>query len=152
MHRVYFYCHHLHHLDVGGIEHLLQQRKKRKRRMLVSKRCFHRSVECVYESTYDTDGGAKALGWQVVAEASLDNARVAMGTGNAAPNHSNLGTFLDTVSTVNECDTLAEVEFGILSVLDTLKLDEREVGVLSVLSTFVTEDTTLAVQTVYSSV
>lgn len=75
-----------------------------------------------------------------------------MGASNATPNDTNLRAILDTLGTVDESNTLAEVELGILSVLDTLKLDEREVGVLSVLSTFVTEDTTLAVQTVYSSV
>ena len=47
-----------------------------------------------------------------------------MGTGNLAPDHSDVGATDLTLSTVNESDLLAEVELGSLGVLNTLNLDQ----------------------------
>ena len=74
-----------------------------------------------------------------------------MGTSNATPDHTKLGTVDFTGTTVDIGNTLAEVELSILGGLDTLELDERNVRVLGALGTFETEDAALAVQTVVST-
>lgn len=98
--------------------------------------------------TYDADRSAKALGWQVVAEASLHNTVGTVSASNATPNDTELRAVLHSLCTVDIRDTFAEVELSILGGLDTFELNERDIGVLVALGTLVTQNTALAVQTV----
>jgi len=99
------------------------------------------------KSTYDADRGTERLGGQVVAEASLDGARATVGTGDTAPNAADLGAIDLALGTIDESNTLAEVELGVGSGLHTLDLDERDIGALVALSALESKNTTFGVKT-----
>lgn len=71
-----------------------------------------------------------------------------MGAGDAAPDAADLGAVDLALSAVDESDTLAEVELGVSSSLDTLDLDEGDVGALVALSALESKNTTFSVKTI----
>lgn len=108
---------------------------------------FHCLPPSLILFTYDADGGTEGLGGQVVAEAGLDGAGAAVGTGDATPDAADLGSVDLALGAVDKGDTLAEVELGVGSSLHTLDLDERDVGALVALSTLESKNTTFGVKT-----
>lgn len=70
-----------------------------------------------------------------------------MGAGDTSPDATDLGAVDLTLGAVDESDTLAEVELGIGSGLDTLNLDERDIGALVALSALESKNTTFGVKT-----
>jgi len=99
------------------------------------------------KDTYDADRGTEGLGRQVVAETSLDSTGATVGAGDAAPDAADLGAVDLALSAVDESDTLAEVELGVSSSLDTLDLNEGDVGALVALSALESKNTTFSVKT-----
>lgn len=71
-----------------------------------------------------------------------------MGSGDLAPDHSDLSASDLLLGSVHVGNSLTQVESGILGVGDTLDLDERRVRVVHVLGTLVGQVLTLNVQSV----
>lgn len=83
----------------------------------------------------------------VARELGAHDTAVAVGPGNTAPDDTNPGA-TDLVGTaVNVRNALAEVEGGILGVLNALNLDERGARVQVALAALVAHDPALAVET-----
>ena len=83
---------------------------------------------------HDADGGSLGLGGEIVAEGSADDASVAVGLGNAAPDDADLSALDDLLGAVDIGDTLAEVVVGILAVLHALNADEGPLLLLVVVA------------------
>jgi hypothetical protein len=98
--------------------------------------------------TYDADRSTKGLGGKVGAELGLDDTVSTVGTGNTAPDNTDLAAVDFTLGAVDVSNTLTEIELSINWSLDTLNLDKRSVLVLVALGTLVTQNTALAVKTV----
>ena len=81
---------------------------------------------------HDADRGAKGLGREVALKVGTDEARVAVGTGDPAPDVAHARALLVLLlALVHVCNTLPEVEVSRLARHASLKLEERCVGVLS---------------------
>ena len=73
---------------------------------------------------HDADGGALSLRGEIVAEVSADDASVAVGLGDAAPDDADGAALDGLLGAVDVRDALAEVVVGVLAVLDALNADE----------------------------
>lgn len=80
-------------------------------------------------------------------ELGADDTRVAVSAGDATPENADLGATNLLGGLVDVCDALAEVELGILGLLDTLDLDEGGVALGDALRALVAHDPTLDVKT-----
>lgn len=81
---------------------------------------------------HDADGRAERLGGERVAELGADNAGVAVGTGDLAPDDADPGAADLLLGLVDVGDLLAEVEVRGVRVVDALDLDEAGRGVRDV--------------------
>jgi hypothetical protein len=79
---------------------------------------------------HDAHVGADGLRRQVLGELGADDAVVAVGTHDLAPDDAELGVVLQRLALVDVRDLLAKVEVHVLLVLEALDLDERSVLVL----------------------
>lgn len=86
---------------------------------------------------HDSNRSTEGLWWEVLLEVSTDDTRVTVGSGNLAPHNSDLGASDLLAGTVDEGDTLTEVEFSLLWRGDTLDLDQRAVRVVGSSGTLV---------------
>lgn len=73
---------------------------------------------------HDTNGSTERLGGERGRELGADNARVAVWSGNLAPDHSDLSSPDLLLTSVDEGDLLAKVEVGGVGVVNTLNLDQ----------------------------
>lgn len=69
-----------------------------------------------------------------------------MSSDNFTPNYTDLGAVLLLGTTVDESDTLSQVELGVLGVVNALNLQKRNVGVGDMLRALVAQVTSLCVQ------
>lgn len=109
-------------------------------------RCVRRKLLTGAGVQHDPDAGTESLRRDVVAELRPNDTRVAVRTSDLAPDDADLGSSLLGLGAVDVGDTLAEVELGVLLVLDTLNLDERGVRVRVVLASLVALDPALRVE------
>jgi len=96
---------------------------------------------------HDANARGKGLGRDVVSELGTDNTRVAVRAGDAAPDDADLGATDLLGGLVDVGDTLAEVELGLVGLLNTLNLDEGGVALGDALRALVAHDPSLDVKT-----
>lgn len=80
-------------------------------------------------------------------ELGTDNTRVSVRAGDAAPENADLGATDLLGGLVDVSDTLAEVELGLVGLLNTLDLDEGGVALGDALRALVTHNPSLDVKT-----
>ena len=78
---------------------------------------------------HDADGGTEALRWQVAPELGADSTRVAVRTGDLAPDDPDLGSPNCSLSAVDVSYTLTSVPLCRLGGVDAFELEERGSGV-----------------------
>jgi hypothetical protein len=100
---------------------------------------YRRGVE------HDTNRSTERLGGKRAGELGTDDARVAVGAGNLAPDHSDLGSANLLLGLVDIRNLLAEVEVGSALVVNALDLDQARLGVGGVSRALVAQVTTPAV-------
>lgn len=96
---------------------------------------------------HDANTSGESLRRDVVCELGTNNTRVTVGTGDATPDDADLGTTDLLGGLVDVGDTFAEVELGLVRLLDTLNLDERGVAPSDALRALVAHDPSLDVKT-----
>lgn len=96
---------------------------------------------------HDADTGSESLRRDVVRELGTNDTRVTVRAGDASPDDTDLGATDLLGGLVDVSDTLAEVELGLVGLLDTLDLDEGSVALGHALRALVTHDPTLDVKT-----
>lgn len=97
---------------------------------------------------HDADGRAERLGRERVAELGADNAGVAVGTGDLAPDDADPGAADLLLGLVDVGDLLAEVEVRSVRGVNALDLDEAVRGVRDVAGACVGQVTSLHVKAV----
>ena len=96
---------------------------------------------------HHTDHLGDGAGGEVVSELCADNAGVAVGTGDLAPEDSLLvAGLVSLLGPVDVSDTLADVELGVLPGLDTLDSEEGGACVLVSLASLVAEEDSTSVE------
>lgn len=78
---------------------------------------------------HDANGSTERLSGKGRSELGSDNARVAVRSGNLAPDHSDLGSPDLLLAPVDVGDLLAQIEVGSVAAVDTLNLEEAGLGV-----------------------
>lgn len=96
---------------------------------------------------HDTNASSESLRGDVVGELGTNDTRVTVRAGDAAPDDADLGATNLLGGLVDVSDTLAEVELGLLGLLDTLDLDEGGVALGNALRALVAHDPSLDVKT-----
>ena len=96
---------------------------------------------------HDTDTSSESLGRDVVGELGTNNTRVAVRAGDAAPDDADLGATNLLGGLVDVSDALAEVELGLVGLLNTFDLDEGGVALGDALRALVAHDPSLGVKT-----
>lgn len=94
---------------------------------------------------HDTNGSTERLGGERGGELGADDARVAVGTGDLAPDNADLGAPDLLLAPVDKGDLLAKVEVGGVGVVDTLDLDQAGTRVSGVTRALVAQVTSLDV-------
>lgn len=97
---------------------------------------------------HDSHGSTKGLWRQVLLEVGSHNTVVAVGSGDLAPDDSDLGASDFLLGSVDVGNSLTQVESGVLGVANALDLDQRRAWVVHVLGTLVGQVLTLNVQSV----
>jgi len=97
---------------------------------------------------HDADGSTEGLGGQVRPELGADNARVAVGPGDLAPDDADLGALDGALGAVDVCYALTGVPLCGGGVVNTLELEEGGAGVGVALSSLVGNVLALDVETV----
>ena len=83
---------------------------------------------------HDSESGSHGAGREVPGELSADEAVVAVGSSDAAPDDSEFCVVSDALALEDVSDSLAKVEAGVLLIVHTLDLQEGELLRLSALA------------------
>ena len=95
---------------------------------------------------HDSESGSHGAGREVPGELSADEAVVAVGSSDAAPDDSEFCVVSDALALEDVSDSLAKVEAGVLLIVHTLDLQEGELLRLSALASLESGEDCLGVE------